>query len=171
MKKTFILIIVAVVVITTIIFSKYVEYSNQKTEIKKINKEFLAYQNSSVQINTVVSLMNKAISQNQKNNIEQDANKLFKENNTNSIKIYLETTSSDGKTKVQIPMEDLILGEKAGAEKVEYAFSDLLFNITDVEYDHRAAAGLGVYEVLDLLSEVALLKERFNAAGFVAGLL
>lgn len=137
MKKTFILIIVAVVVITTIIFSKYVEYSNQKTEIKKINKEFLAYQNSSVQINTVVSLMNKAISQNQKNNIEQDANKLFKENNTNSIKIYLETTSSDGKTKVQIPMEDLILGEKAGAEKVEYAFSDLLFNITDVEYHEK----------------------------------
>ena len=137
MKKTFILIIVAVVVITTIIFSKYVEYSNQKTEIKKINKEFLAYQNSSVQINTVVSLMNKAISQNQKNNIEQDANKLFKENNTNSIKIYLETTSSDGKTKVQIPMEGLILGEKAGAEKVEYAFSDLLFNITDVEYHEK----------------------------------
>ena len=137
MKKTFILIIVAVVVITTIIFSKYVEYSNQKTEIKKINKEFLAYQNSSVQINTVVSLMNKAISRNQKNNIEQDANKLFKENNTNSIKIYLETTSSDGKTKVQIPMEDLILGEKAGAEKVEYAFSDLLFNITDVEYHEK----------------------------------
>lgn len=137
MKKTFILIIVAVVVITTIIFSKYVEYSNQKTEIKKINKEFLAYQNSSVQINTVVSLMNKAISQNKKNNIEQDANKLFKENNTNSIKIYLETTSSDGKTKVQIPMEDLILGEKAGAEKVEYAFSDLLFNITDVEYHEK----------------------------------
>ena len=44
-------------------------------------------------------------------------------------------------------------------------------NVADIEDYHRAAAGLGVNEVLDLFPEIALLKERFDAAGLCAGLL
>ena len=34
-------------------------------------------------------------------------------------------------------MERLILNEKAGVEKVEYAFSDLIFKAVDIEYHSK----------------------------------
>ena len=137
MRKILILVIISVITITSIVFVKFAEYSKMKTEVNKINKEYLAYQNSNIQINTIVSLMNKAIEQNKKNNISQNEDKTFNENDTNSIKLYIETKSSDGKQMVKIPMENLILNDKIGVEKVEYAFSDLLFETKDVEYHKK----------------------------------
>lgn len=135
MKKILILIIVISITLVSIVFVKYADYSRKKTKIKSINNEYLAYQNSDIKINTIVSLMNKAIEQNKKNNIEQDENDEFKENDTDSIKIYLKTESNN--ETVKIPMERLILNEKAGVEKVEYAFSDLIFKAVDIEYHSK----------------------------------
>ncbi len=135
MKKILILIIVISITLVSIVFVKYADYSRKKTQIKSINNEYLAYQNSDIKINTIVSLMNKAIEQNKKNNIEQDENNEFKENDTDSIKIYLKTESNN--ETVKIPMERLILNEKAGVEKVEYAFSDLIFKAVDIEYHSK----------------------------------
>lgn len=137
MKKTFILICMSIVIIISSIFAKYIEYSSKKNEIQKINKEFLLYQNSDVQINTIVSIMNKAIQLNKTNKIPQDEKNIFVENDNNSLKIYLETKSSE-KEKIKIPMEELMLNEKAGVEKVEYAFSDLSFTITDIQYHKKS---------------------------------
>lgn len=137
MRKILILVFISVIAITSIVFVKFTEYSRMVTEITQINKEYLAYQNSNIQINTIVSLMNKAIEQNKKNNISQNDDKLFNENDTNSIKIYIETKSSDGKQMIRIPMENLILNDKIGVERVEYAFSDLLFKINDVKYHEK----------------------------------
>lgn len=135
MKKILILIIVISITLVSIVFVKYADYSRKKTKIKSINNEYLAYQNSDIKINTIVSLMNKAIEQNKKNNIEQDENDEFKENDADSIKIYLKTESNN--ETVKIPMERLILNEKAGVEKVEYAFSDLIFKAVDIEYHSK----------------------------------
>lgn len=137
MKKTFILICVSTLVIISCVFAKYIEYSSKQNEIQKINKEFLLYKNSDVQINTIVSIMNKAIQENKINKIQQDSKKIFIENETNSIKVYLETKSAEDE-KVKIPMEELILNEKAGIEKVEYAFSDLSFTMTDIQYHKKS---------------------------------
>ena len=125
MKKIVVLILIPVLIIIAIVFSNYVEYARMKTQVSNINKEFLAYENSKVQINTIITLMNKAI--------QKDENNKFKENETNSIKIYIEIKSREA----VIPMEELILGEKAGIEKVSYAFSDGLFEITKVEYHEK----------------------------------
>lgn len=137
MKKILIIIIIFVIAVVSCVFAKYTEYSKNKTEIQNINKDFLRYQNSTVQINTIISLMNKAIELNKNNNIPQNDNLEFIENDTNSIKIYLETQSSDSEELVQIPMEKLILNEKAGSEKVMYAFSDAKFEITEKEYHKK----------------------------------
>lgn len=133
MKKIVVLILIPVLIIIAIVFSNYVEYARMKTQVSNINKEFLAYENSKVQINTIITLMNKAIQKNIDNKVEQDENNKFKENETNSIKIYIEIKSREA----VIPMEELILGEKAGIEKVSYAFSDGLFEITKVEYHEK----------------------------------
>lgn len=133
MKKTIVLILIIVVVIISIIFTNYVEYSKAKMKVLEFNKEFLEYKNSNVQINTIITLMNKAIQKNKDNQIEQDENQYFKENDKNSIRIFVEIKSKSA----VIPMEKLILDEKSGMEKVSYAFSDMLFKTTKVEYHER----------------------------------
>ncbi len=73
--------------------------------------------------------MNKAIAKIQKIILSKMKKKYSMKNDTNSIKIYIETKSSKDEL-VQIPMEELMLNEKTGPEKVEYAFSDLKFKMT-----------------------------------------
>ena len=132
MKKTIGIIAIIVVTIVCIILGNYIEYCKQKNKIESFNKEFLIYKDTIVQIDKVISLMNRAIQSNIDNNITQNEKKIFEENDKNSIKIYLEV---ENKSKVNtIPMEELILGEVAGMEKVSYAFSDMVFEITNIEY-------------------------------------
>ena len=77
--------------------------------------------------------MNKAIDLNNKNKISKDENNMYVENDKNSIKVYLKVKSSDS----TMEMEKLMLDKKAGIEKVEYAFSDLIFEVSDVQYHKK----------------------------------
>lgn len=133
MKKIIILIIIAVIIVISVVFANYVEYMENETQIMNTNQEFTRYQDTTLQINTVITLMNKAIQENTENNISKDENNFFIENDTNSIKVFLEIKSRGS----LIPMEDLILGKKAGIEKVNYAFSDMLFKISKIEYHEK----------------------------------
>ena len=130
MKKIIICILLVVAVIVAIVFAHYIEYSKQKTEISKINNEFLKYQKSIVRINEIVSLTNRAIDLNNKNNVKITDDNSYIENDTNSIKVYVKINSVDQ----NIEMEKLILNRQGGSENVEYAFSDLVFEIKDVKY-------------------------------------
>ncbi len=130
MKRIIICILVIVISIVSIVFVHYIEYSKQKSEIKKINNEFLKYQKSIVRINEIVSLTNRAINLNNRNNVKLTDEDNYIENDTNSIKVYLKLNSLDQK----IEMEKLILNKQGGSENVEYAFSDLIFEIKDVKY-------------------------------------
>lgn len=133
MRKTLYLILIPVIIIVSIIFANYIEYTKNKTEIINLNKEFIAYENKNLQINTVVTLMNKAIQKNKENKVKQAESRKFEQNDTNSIKLYLEIKSRNS----VIPMEELLLNDKIGIEKVEYAFSDLIFEISNIEYHKK----------------------------------
>lgn len=133
MKKIIILILIAVTVAISMIFVNYTEYRNKKNQIDKINKEFTVYENNIMQISSVITIMNKAIQLNTENDIPKDENDFFIENETNSIKVFLEIRSRGS----MIPMEDLILGKKSGIEKVSFAFSDMLFQIDQIEYHEK----------------------------------
>lgn len=137
MRKILVIILAIVIIITSIFLAKYIEYAKNKNNVENINKEYLAYENKNIQINTIVSLMNKAIEQNKKNKVVQNDDKVFVENDNNSIKIYIETRPNSKSDMVKISMEELILNDKIGVEKVEYAFSDLIFEITDVKYHEK----------------------------------
>lgn len=133
MKKIIILILIIVTVAISIIFVNYTEYRTKKSQVNNINKEFTVYENNVMQISSVITIMNKAIQLNTENNIQKDENDFFIENETNSIKVFLEIKSRGS----IIPMEDLILGKKAGIEKVSFAFSDMLFQIDRIEYHEK----------------------------------
>ena len=93
MRKILVIILAIVIIITSIFLAKYIEYAKNKNNVENINKEYLAYENKNIQINTIVSLMNKAIEQNKKNKVVQNEDNTFVENDNNSIKIYIETRS------------------------------------------------------------------------------
>lgn len=133
MKKFLLIMAITVIVIISIVSMNYIEYKKSKIAIDSINKEFTRYENNTIQINTVITMMNKAIQKNSENNISKDEKELFIENDTNSIKVYLELKSR----KSIIPMEELILGKKTGIERVSYAFSDMTFRIDKIEYHKK----------------------------------
>ena len=138
MKKVIVFIFVIVIAVVCIVYSRYMNYKKIKLATYNINKEFLAYQNSKIRINTVISLMGSAIEKNKKNDIQMDETKHFYENDVNSIKLYLEVKSSDEVTIVRIPMEELIIGEKAGSDKVEKAFGESFFIFSDIKYHEKS---------------------------------
>ena len=77
--------------------------------------------------------MNKAIDTNRKNNIETDEKGEFLENDTNSIKVYLEIESRGS----VIPMEALLLSDVSSIDKVEKLFSDMFFKCSKIEYHEK----------------------------------
>ena len=122
MKKLISIIFIVVIIIIIIVFVKYKEEQRVLKDIKKINNEFIIYEGRKIQINTLNTLMNKAIQYNYDNNIEQDEKGNFLENDTNSIKIY-----------VELPIDNTTVS----MEKVEFAFSESLFEIKNIEYHNK----------------------------------
>lgn len=126
-----------IILIVFILFSFFlVNYIKNKTNREKIileNNKYIEENGKTVQINSVVTVMNRAIESNIQNDISKDEKGLFIENDTNSIKVYLEIESRDA----IIPMEDLLLSEKGGANKVLKVFPDLFFEYKNIEYHKK----------------------------------
>ena len=87
MKKILILVIILTIAIICITYVWYGNLKKNKQEVEKINNEFLVYKDRQIQINTLNTLMNKAIQYNIDNKVQQDEKNAFIENDTNYIKI------------------------------------------------------------------------------------
>lgn len=135
MKKILILVIILTIAIICITYVWYGNLKKNKQEVEKINNEFLVYKDRQIQINTLNTLMNKAIQYNIDNKVQQDEKNAFIENDTNSIKIYIDLSIE----QITVPMERLLLNQSSSnrAEKVEFAFNDSLFILTNVEYHEK----------------------------------
>ena len=135
MKKIVAILILILIIVVSMVFAKKNEIKKFKQNIEKINNEFLVYENKKIQVNTLVTLMNKAIEYNFNNKIEQDENGHFIENNSNSIKIFIEFPIEN----VTVSMEKLLLNKDKDDrnEKVENTFSESLFEMKKVEYHEK----------------------------------
>lgn len=99
-------------------------------KIIKYNLEYETYLNKEVLGTDVVSVMNKAINQNEKNNIQKDEKGYYIENNENSIKIYLKMITIE-KT---YPMEEFY---NNGMVNFVQNFNLINFKCTSIEYHQR----------------------------------
>ncbi len=133
MKKIIFFILISVIILIAIFGINYLNYVSNKKQILNQNKEYIQYEGSVIKINQVTTVMNKAIDNNKKNDIETDENGKFIENDTNSIKVYLEIESRDS----VIPMEDLLLSEVSTTAKVEKLFSDMFFEYKEIKYHQK----------------------------------
>lgn len=134
MKKNVIILLasfVSLLLIITIIF--IMQISSMKDVKKQYDTEvefFKKYEDTQFDVNDFISMMNKAIENNEKYEIKKDKNNLYIEDDKYSIKIYLKLDDNES----LVPMEKLMLSEEGGALTINRLFSDIIYKIEDIEY-------------------------------------
>ena len=127
MKKTLYILLSIFIVTIIIIFFIYNNFVKVAMLSQKLNKEYESYTEDTIVGSSLMTLINKVIDQNEKNNIEKGYKDLYKENNTNSVKIEIKFIESD-KT---YPMEQIY---SIGSEKFVKNYNSRLFKCTKKEY-------------------------------------
>ena len=139
MKKTIILIICIIIVILSTFGVKYLDYKEQKSIIKKENLEYEAYINKEVSGRELTTVINRAVNNNEKNNLSKDEFGLYIQNDSNSIKI--EIVILDTETTYQ--METLYNGGMVNF--IQY-YGDIFFECTKIEYNSKGRVAHMIFE-------------------------
>lgn len=136
--KKIIFFILLVVVIAIAVVAVGISNNNAKiNELKSFNSEFEKYKGQTIYGTDVLTIINRAIDNNEGYNIEKDENELYIENDINSVKveITLLSTDTDGNiTEVTYPMESL---QKAGLNDFVTNFGLISFECTGIDYNSQ----------------------------------
>ena len=89
MKKKITLILVIFLIILSISIYFIYSYRKNTIESQKINNEYKSYYNVQMLGTELVSILNKTADINEKNEIQKDSEGLYRDNDVNSIKIYI----------------------------------------------------------------------------------
>lgn len=89
MKKSLTILILTLLIICAFVVYFVVNYRNMQMEAQINNKEYITYEDKTIVGTTLVSLINKTVDNNEKNNIQKDDKNVYIENDEDSIKIYI----------------------------------------------------------------------------------
>ena len=89
MKKQTVLIFIALFVIILVVAFGIAQNVNAEREIAKYNSQFDSYLNKQIIGTEVTTIINKAINENEKNNVLKDEKNHYIPNETDSIKVYV----------------------------------------------------------------------------------
>lgn len=126
MKKIAIFFTMLVIVVC-IIFGIYINYKANYNTYRKENLEFEAYLNKEIYGAELVTVINKAVNRNEKNNVEKDNKGIYSNNNENSINIEIMITDND----TIYPMEIIYNG---GTQNFVINYRDIQFKCVDIKY-------------------------------------
>lgn len=130
MKKSFFMILFALIVITIVVAYMVFQFRKNEVEKQKVNNEYSVYLNKTIPGTDLMSLINKTIDLNEKNEVPRDSNKRYIKDNENLIQIYIEFIYKKETRTFQI--EDI---EKGGTETFIKNYSTANFKCTSIEYD------------------------------------
>ena len=88
MKKSFFIVLFALIVITIVVTYMVFQFRKNEVEKQKINNEYSVYLNKTIPGTDLMSLVNKTIDLNEKNEVPRDSNKRYIEDSENLIQIY-----------------------------------------------------------------------------------
>lgn len=131
MKKTFVIILVFFLIIVAIISG--VLYNKKRSSVltKDYNKPYETYYKQEILGTTLISIINKAIDDNEKNGVDKPKECIYyQENETNSIKITVQFLEADK----PIYMEDIA---KQTSETFISFFATASFKCTKIEYHEK----------------------------------
>ena len=130
MKKTILVILSIVMMIMICIYMNYKEMVKIQNQAKKFNMEYEFYSQANILGTDITTLINKAIDNNEKYNIEKDENGKYIADEKYSVKIYVHMIIDEN----TYPMEDL---KRTGLSEFTKYFGEVKFQCTDVKY-HQA---------------------------------
>lgn len=130
MKKSFFIILFAFIFITIVVTYMVFQFRKSEIEKQKVNNEYSAYLNKTIPGTDLMSLINKTIDFNEKNEVPRDSNKRYIKDNKNLIQIYIEFIYKKEIRTLQI--EDI---EKGGTETFIKNYSTANFKCTSIEYN------------------------------------
>lgn len=139
MKKSLILIATLLIVIIIIVAVKINDLQKNKQKILNFNKEFEYYCDKSILGTDITTLINKAVDNNEKNNVQKDEKGLYVQNRENSIKIYVKMKFTEN----TYPMESFYT---AGINDFTKYFGGISFKCTEVNYHENGRISSIIFE-------------------------
>lgn len=132
MKKN-VLIVCSILLIIIIVCTTFISINGKKLAVvKQENKKYEQYQKQEIYGTEVITLINKAIDHNQKNNVQTDETGKYIDNETNSIIIdVIMITNEEKNTTTTYRMETI---NKVGIGEFIANFNTAKFKITNIQY-------------------------------------
>lgn len=127
MKKTLLLITAIILIIVFCILSYILQKRSELNEINYYNKQYEIYLNKDVYGTEVATIINKAVEQNEENEIPKDENGYYIENDADSIKIDLKMITIDQTYQMETIYNNNI-------QEFVKNFNIVLFRCTNIEY-------------------------------------
>ena len=132
MKKRITIILLVFMIILAFISYKVYNYRKQLLQAQEINNSYKTYENIQILGTQLISIINRTIDINEKNDIEKDNQGLYIENNKNSIKVYIEFIY--GKETRTIEMEKIA---NNGIDSFIDIYSTADFKCTNISYHEK----------------------------------
>ena len=129
MKKLAIFFLIIVIVVVGISYM-YLQYKSHYYTAQRENKQFESYDGKEIYGTEITTIINKAMDNNQNNQVQKDNKGNFVNNDNNSIHINIKMLDNE-KTYT---METLYNG---GMDKFVQYYGEILFKCTKLEY-HKA---------------------------------
>lgn len=132
MKKN--IIIISLILVLIILISIIGIKVNAKTSkvIKKQNSEYEQYLNNEIYGTDVITLINKAVNNNEANKVTKDEKGFYIDNNQNSIKIDIVMITDEEKLETTVYKMEAI--SKVGIKEFIKNFNTAKFKCTKTEY-------------------------------------
>ena len=127
MKHSLLIILATFFIIICIICVILINWQSENNEIKKENSVYEEYLNKEISGTELATIINKAVDNNEKNNVQKDKNGYYIDNEINSIKIDLKMST----VKKTYPMEEIYNNEIATFVQ---NFNTIKFKCTNIEY-------------------------------------
>jgi len=106
MKKYFVILILVLIVVISSLMSFVANYKQQRGEIEEFNLEFEKYQEQTTKGIDVATVINSAVDNNEKHEIEKDENEKYIDDNKYCVIVEVIMNSPSDPTKdMTIPME------------------------------------------------------------------
>lgn len=135
MKKSVVIILIILIIVITICISGIKLKTKTNKIILQQNKQYEMYLDHVIYGTDVITLINKAISNNELNNVSKDEKGFYLNNNQNSIIIDLVMiTGNTEKEKTTYKMETI---EKVGITEFVKNFNSATFECTKKEYHSK----------------------------------
>ena len=135
MKKNLIILISILLIICAFVVYFVINYRNMQMQAQINNKEYNTYKDKTIVGTTLVSIINKTVDNNEKNNIEKDNSNVYVENEDNPIKIYIYFLDEDGK-RIETPytMEQIY---NKGSDSFIKLYGTSNFTCTNIDYHSK----------------------------------